>query len=250
MQELRREELTELKKFFVEIKWVDGLFQVLFLLEDAKPGVYLQQQDEKRKQLKQLRNILCWFGLFVSMRHGGYATKNKTLYKKWNKIFGFKLDAVKFLGYPSCCVEARKSGPGSATIAIQLYLLIKEIKYGNKSMAELKKFVTNQHFLHHVQCKNECVESINLERKFETVMDEYSWLVGELVPAYYRQKIDGLIQNLELLSELLIPKKDKLADKALLLKFELNPTDIKEISNNAEEFKENIDFGKRILESL
>jgi len=129
MNELLRTELEELKKFFVEIGWVDGLFQTLFLLEDAKPGVDLQGG----KKLKQLRNILSWFNLHVSKRHGGYATKNEELYKGWNRIFGFKEDAEKFLGYPHCCVQAHNLGFGNPmTSAVSIYSIIKDIKSGRK----------------------------------------------------------------------------------------------------------------------
>ena len=48
MDELMRNELEELKRFFVDNGWVDGLFQVLFLFENAKPGVYLQQKNNWR----------------------------------------------------------------------------------------------------------------------------------------------------------------------------------------------------------
>lgn len=44
MEEIKRQELEELKKFFIDEGWEEGLFQILFLLEDVKPGVYLQHE--------------------------------------------------------------------------------------------------------------------------------------------------------------------------------------------------------------
>ena len=138
MNELLRTELQELKRFYVDNGWVDGLFQILFLLEDVKVGVYLQE-DNGRK-LKQLRNMLYWFGLHVSIRHGGYATKNKELYREWNKFFGFKLDAEKLLGYPNCCVAVHNSGFGGTITAVYLYTLIKEVRAGKKSKQHIRQF--------------------------------------------------------------------------------------------------------------
>ena len=196
MQELKRNELEELKKFLVDEGWVDGLFQILFLLEDTKIGVYLQG-EQKRRKLKHLRNMLYWFDLYVSMGHGGYATKNKGLYKEWNKFFGFKLDAEKFLGYPSCCVRVHNLHiPVSI---IHFYSLIKEIRFGRKSINDLRQFLINLRFLHHNPCKSNCIESINIERRFEYIIRKYSWLVNDLLPNFDKTKIKGLIQSLELL---------------------------------------------------
>lgn len=245
MQEIKRQELEELKKFLVDNGWVDGLFQILFLLGGAKPGVYLQK-ERKRRKLKLLRNMLSWFGLYVSMKHGGYATKSEDLYKEWNKTFGFKLDAEKFLGYPNCCVEIHKSGFGSTIIGINLYSLIKEMKYGRKTRQDLQQFLINLKFLHHWPCKSSCKESILLERRFELVIKKYLWLVKELLLNYNKRKIEALIQILELLPT----SSNLLKDRGLLSQLELNPDDVKEILENEKDFKDNISYGKRMLISF
>ena len=245
MHDTKRHELEELKKFLVDIGWVDGLFQILFLLEDTKVGVWLQSE---RKELKQLRNMLYWFNLYVSMRHGGYATKNKALYKEWNKIFGFELDAVKFLGYLACCVKIHKLGLGSNVIGVHLYSLIKEIRFGRKPKRALTQFLTNIRFLHHYPHKSSCVESINLERRFESVIAKYHWLVGDLLAGFDKQKIGSLIQVLEFLPSQL--PHTYLGNTTLLLELELNPDDLREILANGREFKDNLEYSKGILSSF
>lgn len=229
MQELKRNELGELKRFFVgELKgWTDGFFQILFLLEDAKIGVYLQQEDERRK-LKRLRNMLYWFGLYVSMRHGGYATKNKGRYKEWNKFFGFERDTEKFLGYPSCCVRTYNLSISGNTIG--LYSLIKEIRFGRKSIKDLRQYIINERFLHHRPCKSNCIESINLERKFESVIRKYSWLVNDLLPDYDKQTIIGIVESLELLPTAPIPLRKEIFTDSILAELEINPI-LKKILN-------------------
>ena len=89
MGKLLKNELEELKRFFVEWGWADGLFQILFLLEDVKPGVDVGLR-RKRRKLKRLRSMLYWFDLYVSTWHGGYATKNKDLYNEWNRYLVLK----------------------------------------------------------------------------------------------------------------------------------------------------------------
>ena len=245
MEEIRRNELEELKKFFVDEGWVDGFFQILFLLEDVKAGVYLQQ-ERKRKKLKHVRNMLYWFDLYVSMRHGGYATKNSELYREWNKFFGFESNAEKFLGYPSCCVKVHNIHVPA--YMIHLYSSIKEIKSGRKSQIALRQFLINLRFLHHHPCKINCAYSINLERKFEAVIRKYQWLVKDLLRDFDGQRIRGLIQNLELLPTQL--SRDLLSNRNLLIKLEINSNDLREILENAESFRENLTYGKHLLESF
>ena len=153
MGKLLRNELEELKRFFVEGGWwTDGLFQILFLLEDVKPGVDLGLR-RKRRKLKRLRSMLYWFDLYVSTWHGGYATKNKDLYNEWNRVFGFKMDAERFLGYPSCCVLIQNLGFGSAHLGVHLYSIIKDVKFGRKTRQAIQQFLINLRFLHHFPCK-------------------------------------------------------------------------------------------------
>ena len=245
MEEIKKNELEELKKFFVDEGWVDGFFQILFLLEDVKVGVYLQQ-EKKRRKLKHLRNMLYWFGLFVSMRHGGYTTKSEELDKEWNKFFGFDRNAEKFLDYPSCCVKVHNLN--IPAYLIQLYSLIKEIKLGRKSQVTLRQFLINLTFLHHHPCKINCAYSINIERAFEVVIIKYQWLVKDLLRDFQKQRIIGLIQNLELLPTQV--SRDLLYNGNLLVELEINSNDLRETLENAESFRENVTYGKHILESF
>ena len=192
--------------------------------------------------------MLYWFKLYVSIRHGGYATKNKELYREWNTIFGFERNAERFLDYPSCCVWIHNLGFGSAHLGAHLYSIIKDVRFGRKSRQAIQQFLINLRFLHHHPCKSNCVESISLNRKFESVIKKYHWLVGDSLHEFDKQKINGLIQILEFLPTQL--PRDKLKDVTLITQLEINPNDIKEILENGRAFRENIQFGIRILQSF
>ena len=170
MKPLLRQELGELKNFFVANGWEDGLFQVLFVLENVKPGMYLQQTNQRK--LRQFNNMLLCFNLHISLRHGGYATKNIGLFKEWNKFFGFKIDAERFLGYPPCCVRSHNSHLGDILSVIQLYSLVKAIRLKKSNILQLKQFILNRRFLHHNPCSINCEMSVILEKKFKTLINK------------------------------------------------------------------------------
>lgn len=244
MDEIRRNELKELKKFFVDEKWVDGLFQILFLLEDIKPGMDLQQ--ERRRKLKHLRNMLYWFDLYVSIKHGGYATKNKKLYKQWNKFFGFKKDAEKFLGYPTCCVRAENLLNGHAKYSVYLYSIVKEIRAGKRTIKDLQQFIDFIMFLHHYPCRIDCNISNDLVRKYLQVIKKYYWLVEDILPDERKHKIKILKVALQALSN----PPDELRNTTITSQFGFYPIDIAEILENGRAFTENVEYGEYLLDSL
>ena len=250
MDNLRKNELEELKKFFVEDGWVDGLFQMLFFLEDVKVGMYLQEERRRRK-LKRLRNMLYWFeGIYVSMRHGGYATKNKELYKQWNKFFRFERDAEKFLGYPSCCVRAHIIMTGSVKNSVYLYSIIKAIKEGRKPIQDLQQILSSVMFLHHYPCRIDCARSNELAEKYAQVIIKYNWLVADLLPDYKKHKIKVEIIDLQALSNLPTLVQDQLRNPNIVSLWGFNPIDVTEILENNMAFKETIAYGKQLLESF
>ena len=81
------------------------------------------------------------------------------------KFFGFERDAEKFLGYPHCCVRVHNLH--IPINIIHLYSLIKEFRFGRKSINDFRQFLVNLRFIHHNPCKINCIESINLERRFD-----------------------------------------------------------------------------------
>lgn len=243
MEEIKQQELLELKEWYVkEGRGIDILFQILFLLEDAKPGVKLQTSG---RRLRTLKKMLQWFGLYVSTKHSGYATKDKALYNEWNKIFGFKEDAARLLGYPKCCVGVYKLSIHA--FDIQLYSFIKQIRLRRKSVDNLGQVISNFRFLHHIPCKIDCAESINLCQKYSLIINKYNWLVEDLLADYNKQKIKVLIQGLELLQETIYPVKAELQNQNLLHELGLEPDDVREILENEKSFDDNIKFGRRLL---
>ena len=102
--------------------------------------------------------------------------------------------------------------------------------------------------MHHFPCKSYCEKSIYLERKYEAVIRKYHWLVADLLPAFDNQKIRGLIQILESLPTQL--PQGILVNTEQLSKFGINSNDVAEILKNGKNFRENLVFGERILQSF
>lgn len=196
--------------------------------------------------------MLYWFDLYVSMRHGGYATKDERLHNDWNRFFGFKLDAEKFLGYPECCVRD-VSGFGSNLLLYQLYSLVKNIRYRRRSIAELRDFLKNYRFIHHVPCNFVCVNTIALERKYETAILKHIWLVRDLLNYHYSKKVKDLIELFISLKEHTQERINmdirQLRDSNIIIRLEINPDDILEIVTNKRATRENIAYAVRLLRS-
>ena len=251
MDDLRKQELLELKDFFVSRGWIDGLFQILYVLEDVKPGMYLQQDNDKTG-IKELKNILSWFELLISTRHGGYATKNGVLYKKWNRIFGFKMDAHEFLGYPKCCTSD-VVGFGSNLILFELYSLFKGIRQGTKNINELKEFLRKSRFLHHTSCSIRCRYSKTLETDFEKVITKYNWLVKELIEPHIKREALGFLQLInqfkDYTEKAAIYDIAEARERGIIQRIASNEQDILEIAINKDVSMRNIKFGVKLIEA-
>lgn len=245
MEKWKQQGLFEIKRTFVERGWEDGLFQFLYVMENVKPGFWLQKID--RKSLKKIRNVSGWFDLYVSKKHGGYVTKDKTLYKSWNRIFGFELDAEKYIGYPACCVEHHNTKASKEKLFTDIYILIKLVKENRMQLHSFREIMLPMLLLNHMPCKATCRESHDLGVMYLKVLNKYGWLVEDLLPAFYERMEGGLVQCLERLPEML---KSDCSTYKELAKEGVPLLEYREILNNTVEFRQNLEYARQLLSSI
>ena len=279
MENLTQQELLELKRFFKQGEEY-LIFEILFVLESVKPGVFIHTLSRQRAD--SLANMLRWFNLYVNTRSIPdigldkviwrrkistiwfnlrakriYATTDRNLYKDWNRFFlresYYSKNASRFLGYPQCCVDHSYNASFQFNTHFHLYSLVKDIRFGRKTIQHLQEFMINCRFITYMTCSIYCPNSLRNARNYDLVIKKYKWLVGDLLEKYFDSNVKSWIFDLASLAE--INKKpdiytrlvNLLINRDLVRKDGLNPDDITELVRNPSEARKNIAYGIRLL---
>ena len=263
MENTERQMFFELKEFLTQNikKYEQNLRHILYVHEGVKPGALLEELNLNRSQLKQFKNMLRWFNLYLSGRHNSYyVTKSRILYHRWNlpKFFSGRFldkpkNAHRFLGFPMCCCAVYEFStpyhlPGDLVGALQLYSLIRRARLGLISHKNAIKFSEELGIVHFSICRPDCPQAEEIYQKYLTVVRKYSWLITP--PLITDYPLFAALQHLHYF----LQEENKFIEdlRKHRTKFGIITTDedIKEILIGGEDFRRTINYAQNLLKDL
>jgi len=241
--------------------WHDFM-QIMYVLKKVKTGYWAQTDD--KKELEMIAPYVKSLGLYISFKHQGYITYNKSKYNSWNgPWFGVKRKNIGtfYLGYPHCCEAAYiQIGPFSNA---HIYYILKQILVDRNIHAykTLKQYIGDMVFLEeYTPCTLHCEESHKRAERFKNVFLEFKGLLPQNYLGQRRKEvIESMIKGIsdienppimEQFKKHSLPKLEKHHYKHL---FKLEDEFYKEIESamaNPSATKEIVEKGKRLIEKI
>lgn len=149
------------------------LLELLEVIKGYKPGVFLELTTKNYDYSELISNLKGFIGktkLYMSLKKGGYISKDKNLIKEWEENNDKYINANKFIGYPKCCNLAFNK-----TLEKNSYL-IREIYWyyiiKTHTIKEILSYSKINSYVSFYPCSFNCKETIKFSKKIKNLIEK------------------------------------------------------------------------------